>query len=370
MGQHCPTCTCGNCANSKRIIWERGRDSADKYPGSHKPAAKNISKVAREGGDTYYVDLGRQEQQPRPTQEPKREQEPIKRSPNPNSRPGAPRQPNQVPALKVSNNVCPTSGKPPTLTPEQRQQIIRICQQNPQDEEIGGFIEQMPDGSVRITQEPNIAPPNERHNSFGFSIDSRRREVIGVWHRHVKRLGHDHRLSGPDIDAARRTGLSSYVVWDVGEKGEKGKKLPDDAYLWDEYHPNGAPNTTPTRSYSISFTCPTAEQIMQKQKEAVGYIEADNKKLQQAVAQAAKEIQDKQREVLAVATKTLATTNNVKTKSEAIAMRLKLAPTLQQPQRQLNQQTQPKQLPPGTGDKADGTIWMGQRKRQSVHARQ
>ncbi|MFB2832954.1 hypothetical protein [Floridanema evergladense] len=343
---HCPTCTCQNC--QEQTIWQREKHSLDSYPGSHKPAAKNIHKVTRQsGGDSYYVDLGTTTPT-RPKTEPRKQPEPIKRSPNqPNQKPGKPKQSHSQ--LPTTTTPCPTSGKPSTLTPDQRQQIIKICQQNPQDEEIGGFLEVMPDGSTRITQEPNLAPKNERHNSFGFSIDPSKRKVIGVWHRHVRRMGHDRKLSIPDIDAAKRTGLSSYVVWDVGEKG---KRIPDEAYQWDEFHPNGTPNQTPTRAYKISFTCPTAEQIMQKQKEGVGWIQEDNQKLKQKIEEADKEIKAKQREVMVVATRSLTTSTNAKTKSDAIAMRLNLA----------------KQLPEGD---TNGTIRMGRKpEQQPIHAGQ
>lgn len=235
----------------------------------------------------------------------------------------------------------------PALTEQQKRQIIDICKQDKSGFEIGGIITD----KGKVLQLPNIAP--NKKNSFAFHWKNQ--PAVAIWHRHLKQNQHDDRLSPQDIAAADKSGLSMYMVYDEGNRNASYQ-----SYRWAEYHPGGTPNLKPVRNYSVSFTCPTAQQLMQQQKQAVEWMAEDNQRLRQKITEATQEIKAKQQEVLATATRTLTTTNNIQAKSDAIALRLSLAGT------------QPKLLPPGQGDKANGTIRMGQqsKQREPIHAGQ
>ena len=234
-----------------------------------------------------------------------------------------------------------------TLTEQQKRQIIDICKRDKSGFEIGGIITD----KGQVIQLPNIAP--DKKNSFAFHWKNQ--PAVAIWHRHLKQNHHDDRLSPQDIAAADKSGLSMYMVYDEGTRSASYQ-----SYRWAEYHPGGSPNLKPVRNYSVSFICPTAQQLMQQQKQAVEWIQQDNQRLRQKITEATQEIKAKQQEVLATATRTLTTTNSIQAKSEAIALRLKMAGT------------QPKLLPPGQGDKANGTIRMGQqsKQREPIHAGQ
>lgn len=221
------------------------------------------------------------------------------------------------------------------LTSQQKQQIINICKKYPL-QEVGGII----DSKGRVIQLPNLA--QDKRNHFAFRWNGQ--DAVAIWHQHCQKLGHSPELSPDDIAAANQSGLSMYAIYNP---------------TWQiaEYHPA---NRKIQRNYSVSFTCPTAQQLMQQQKQAVEWMQQDNQRLRQKITEAGNEIKAKQQEVLATVTRTLTTTNNIQAKSDAIALRLKMAGT------------QPKLLPPGQGDKADGTIRTGQqsKQREPIHAGQ
>ena len=429
--KHCPTCTCGNCKSQEQTIWQRGKDSLDSYPGLHKPAAKNISKVTRnQVAETYYIDRTSQSDRPSPSpaQFPSPQQKKqiidickrdkgreeicgvidrqgrVHQLPNishkdkkntfnldykskgidavaiwhrhlaanghsgdvsggdvemakergvsmlmvyDEGRDDMPYEqytwgefhPKGIPQFVQSQSQAQTPTHPHSLTPQQKQQIINFCKWNNR-EEIGGIIT----SQGEVIQLPNLAKDKRSHFQFTWNG----RDSVAIWHQHCKNLNHSNELSQPDIDAANQSGLSMYMVYN-----------PD--WTFREYHPNGTPNTIPKRNYSVSFACPTAAQIMRQQKQAVQWIQEDNNKLKQVVTSAVGEIQEKQRQVIATVTKALTTSTNAQDKSQAIALRLKMATT--QPT---------KLLPPGQGVKADGFIRMGkqQPKQQPIHARQ
>lgn len=371
MGQHCPTCTCGNCKPQKQTTWNKG-DSLDKYPGDRR-FHTNYSKVESDNKrQTYYIDQRRENPAPTPESFPTPQQKRqiidickkdksnfeicglilddgrVIQLPNISHKDKRHtflldyrRYPNAVaiwhrhlaenghsgdvsggdialakeaglsmlmvydegidsmPYEKYTWGEFHPKGKPQvkyssqlpqqnnhSLTPQQKQQIINICKRNKNREEIGGVIT----FRGEVIQLPNQAKNKRDHFQFKWNgLDA-----VAIWHEHLAENGHAKELSASDIAAADQSGLSMYACY----SGD---------WSFAEYHPNGQPNQTPVRNYTVSFACPTAYQIMKKQKEAVEWIQEDNKKLQQAVAAATQEIQAKQRELLQIATRTLTT---------------------------------------------------------------
>lgn len=204
-----------------------------------------------------------------------------------------------------------------TLTPAQQQQIIKICKQNKTREEIGGIIT----SNGRVVQLPNQAKNKRDHFQFKWNgLDA-----VAIWHEHLAENGHAKELSGDDIAAANQSGLSMYACY----SGD---------WSFVEYHPNGTPNRTPRRDYEIQFSCPSNQKlndIYKARERAIGYIKEDNDRYRKAVIAANKTIKGKQQQAISLATQTLTTTNDIKTKSEAIAARLNFATS------------QPKLLPQG-----------------------
>lgn len=197
------------------------------------------------------------------------------------------------------------------LTSKQKQQIINICKRNPQSEEIGGLI--LEDGT--ITQEVNHA--GDRRNTFQFTWDGK--PAVGIWHRHLKKLGHSEELSQPDIDCANQSGLSMYMVYDAGDSS-----APYSSYKWAEYHPNGTPNEAPVRNYNAIFSCPTKEQLEKIIKESNQRIDRANQKYKEAVAAANVQIQKQQQKVRTTIDRTILTAANSQNRIDAIALKLQL----------------------------------------------
>lgn len=217
----------------------------------------------------------------------------------------------EQPQLVRSLNQCHT------LTPQQQQRIIQICKQNKAKEEIGGVIT----SRGEVIQLPNQA--KNKHDHFQFKWNGL--DAVAIWHEHLAENGHAKGLSGNDIAAANQSGLSMYACY----SGD---------WSFVEYHPNGTPNRTPRRDYEIQFSCPSNQKlndIYKAREKAIGYIKEDNDRYQKAVIAANETIKGKQQQAISLATQTLTTASDIKTKSEAIAARLNFATN------------QPKLLPQG-----------------------
>ena len=78
------------------------------------------------------------------------------------------------------------------------------------------------------------------------------------------------KLGKDDINAAKKAGLSMYMIYDPGGN------IREDSYIWDEYHPGGKVNRKPVRHYRICFVCPTDEQLKEEIERANRYIKEDN----------------------------------------------------------------------------------------------
>jgi len=212
--KHCPTCTCGNCKSQEQTIWQRGKDSLDSYPGLHKPAAKNISKVTRnQSAETYYIDRTSQ-----------------------------------------GNRLPPAPVQFPS--PQQKKQIIDICKRDKSNQEICGVI----DRQGRVHQLPNISHKDKR-NTFNLDYKSKGIDAIAIWHRHLAANGHSGDVSGGDVEMAKERGVSMLMVYDEGRDD-----MPYEQYTWGEFHPKGIPQI---RAKTSTPSTPSHPPALQSQPQSL-----------------------------------------------------------------------------------------------------
>lgn len=198
------------------------------------------------------------------------------------------------------------------LTPKQKREIIDICKRNKQQEEIGGLI--LADGT--ITQETNLA--RNKRSTFQFKWNGK--PAIGIWHRHLKKLNHDPKLSPDDIRAAKESGLSMYMVYDIGELNADYSQ-----YKWDEYHPNGTPNAKPIRNYQIQFVCPTGQQYLEEIDRFNRYIKEENEDYARKVEITRKRVAQKQAEVQSKVNGAVAAIQDAETRVELLQNKYQMA---------------------------------------------
>lgn len=333
--KHCPTCTCKNCqvpAQEKQILWQRGRDSADTYPGEFKPASKHISHVTREPNtaskginyiDSFYLDFVDDDEQTldyalEKTKAKKARSNPAqvtsateKRSPNPKSRENSASEINSK--SKTSPNTKLVSSTQPNLhysglSNEQKHQIIKFCKKDWSGNAIGGLV--LADGTITLEKNQAADPTQFWFNWYG-------KDAVGVWHRHIK--GMPQKLEKDDINAAKKAGLSMYMIYDPGGN------IREDSYIWDEYHPGGEVNKTPVRHYRICFVCPTDEQLKEEIERANRYIKEDNENYQKEVEASQKRIEKKYNQTQAKLTAATLTLSSAQDRVNVLTDKYRLA---------------------------------------------